>query len=116
MIFAKPLALLTIHITIFSEKLRFCLKYNGKTPSGHNSIDLRVRLQLDAKSGSGAPRAFFSRKDLDKKRGVSVDRAAVSREQPNIVEQRITLNKGRETCETFDVCECERRPAVVAAE
>lgn len=86
----------------FSEKLRFCLKYNGKVLPQHNNIDLKVRIQLDAENGA-TPRAFFSRKDLDKKKGVIVDRSAVSREQPDIIEQHITLSKGREQCETFDV-------------
>ena len=91
----------SIHKGCFSEKLRFCLKFNGKLPQ-HNNIDLKVRLQLDAKSGAN-PRAFFSRKDLEKKRGVTVDSHAVSREQPDIIEQHVTLTKGREQCETFDV-------------
>jgi hypothetical protein len=64
---------------------------------------LKVRLQLDAENDGAAPRAFFSRKDLDKKRGVTADRSAVSREQPDIIEQHITLTKNREQCETFDV-------------
>lgn len=86
----------------FSEKLRFCLKFGGKVLPQHNNIDMKVRLQLDAKAGA-SPRAFFSRKDLDKKRGVTVDPSAVSREQPDIIEQHVTLTKGREQCETFDV-------------
>lgn len=78
------------------------MKYNGKVLPQHNNIDLKVRIQLDAKN-SGAPRAFFSRKDLDKKRGVTVDSKAVSREQPDVIEQHITLSKTREQCETYDV-------------
>lgn len=34
---------------------------------------------------------------------MKVDKNAVSRDQPDIVEQTVTMNKGREHCETFDV-------------
>ncbi|KAI1728998.1 integrin alpha domain-containing protein [Ditylenchus destructor] len=84
------------------EKLKFCLKYSGKLQQEYNNADVKLKLQLDSKK-SLTPRAFFSRKDLDKKRGVRVDPASISREQPDKIEHTITLNKGREHCETYDV-------------
>lgn len=98
--------------------MRFCLKYGGKLQPENNHADVKVRIQLDSKKGV-SPRAFFSKKDLvslhvgglfstpvtvkDKKRGVKVDPSAVSREQPDIIEQTITLTKGREFCEAHDI-------------
>uniref|UniRef100_A0A914C2S2 Integrin alpha-2 domain-containing protein n=1 Tax=Acrobeloides nanus TaxID=290746 RepID=A0A914C2S2_9BILA len=84
------------------EKLTFCLKFNGKLKPENNNVDMKLRVQLDSKNQL-SPRAFFSRKDLDRKRGVKVDKNAVSRDQPNIVEQTVTISKGKEHCETFDV-------------
>lgn len=56
---------------------------------------MHVQIQLDSRTKGDSPRAFFSRKDLDKKRGVRVDPSG-SREQPSGVEQIVTLSKGRE--------------------
>lgn len=32
-----------------------------------------------------------------------MDKASTSKDQPDVIEQTVTLNKGREYCETFDV-------------
>lgn len=45
------------------EKLTFCLKYGGKMKQENNNVDMKMRVQLDAKNPL-SPRAFFSRKDL----------------------------------------------------
>lgn len=82
------------------EKVKFCLKFNGKTQ--HNNVDVKVQVQLDNQN-KNSPRAFFSRKDLERKRGVVVDKSAISRDQPDVITQTIVLNKGREVCETYDV-------------
>ncbi|KAL3124105.1 hypothetical protein niasHT_004694 [Heterodera trifolii] len=83
------------------ERLRVCLKLlAGKL--AQNAVEMRVQIQLDSRTKGDAPRAFFSRKDLDKKRGVRVDPSG-SREQPSSVEQIVALSKGREVCETYDV-------------
>lgn len=88
------------------EKVKVCLKYNGQLQPIYNSIEVKLRLNLDSKKGVGGgqePRAFFSRKDLDRKRGVKIDPKSISQKQPDRIEQTIQLNKGREQCESYDV-------------
>ncbi|CAD5219487.1 unnamed protein product [Bursaphelenchus xylophilus] len=82
------------------EKVKFCLKFGGKTQ--HNNVDVKVQVNLDSKNKQ-SPRAFFARKDLDKKRGVTIDKSSVSREQPDLITQNLVLTKNREVCETYDV-------------
>uniref|UniRef100_A0A183C4D4 Integrin_alpha2 domain-containing protein n=1 Tax=Globodera pallida TaxID=36090 RepID=A0A183C4D4_GLOPA len=84
-----------------SEHLRVCLKLlAGKLPQ--SSAEMRVQLQLDSRTKGDTPRAFFSRKDLDKKRAIRVEPSG-SQEQPSGIEHVVTLTKGREVCETYDV-------------
>uniref|UniRef100_A0A914I6I6 Integrin alpha-2 domain-containing protein n=1 Tax=Globodera rostochiensis TaxID=31243 RepID=A0A914I6I6_GLORO len=83
------------------EHLRVCLKLlAGKL--AQSSAEMRVQLQLDSRTKGDTPRAFFSRKDLDKKRGIRVEPSG-SQEQPSGIEHVVTLTKGREVCETYDV-------------
>lgn len=88
-----------------SEKLRFCLKYNGKLQPDFNTADMRVKIHLDSRKGvpGSPPRAFISRKDLDKKRGARVDPTSTSKEQPDKIEHTLQLTKGREHCESYDI-------------
>ena len=46
------------------EKVKFCVKYNGKLQPEHNNIDLKVRIQLDSQQKTSDPRAFFSPKEV----------------------------------------------------
>lgn len=48
---------------IFSEKVKFCIKYTGKLKPEFNTVDIKLKVQVDSKKGIG-PRAFVSRKDL----------------------------------------------------
>jgi integrin alpha 8 len=45
------------------EKVKFCVKYNGKLRPEHNNLDVKVQIKLDNKK-LGEPRAFFSPKEL----------------------------------------------------
>uniref|UniRef100_A0A1I7Z7N8 Integrin_alpha2 domain-containing protein n=2 Tax=Steinernema glaseri TaxID=37863 RepID=A0A1I7Z7N8_9BILA len=83
------------------EKLRYCLRYDGELDKRSDSVDLKVRVRLDAKADS--PRAFFLRRDLNTKKGVTVDRNSQSKDFPDVIEQRVHMRRGQEHCESHDV-------------
>uniref|UniRef100_A0A7E4WBD7 Integrin_alpha2 domain-containing protein n=1 Tax=Panagrellus redivivus TaxID=6233 RepID=A0A7E4WBD7_PANRE len=85
------------------EKLKFCIKYNGKLRPEHNNVDLKVQIRLDSNAKNSDPRAFFSAKELARKRNVKIPSDAVSKTQPNVIEQTLTMTKNREFCETHDI-------------
>ncbi|KAK0416580.1 hypothetical protein QR680_012572 [Steinernema hermaphroditum] len=83
------------------EKIRYCLRYDGELDRRSDSVDLKVRIRLDSKADS--PRAFFLRRDLNTKKGVTVDKKTASRDYPDIIEQQVHMRRGQEHCETHDV-------------
>lgn len=85
------------------ERLRICLKYVGKLAADYNTADLRVDIHLDSLKKGLSSRAFFSRKELESKRGIRVHPNSASREQPDRIEHIMTLTKGREHCETYEI-------------
>uniref|UniRef100_A0AC34PUH9 Integrin alpha-2 domain-containing protein n=1 Tax=Panagrolaimus sp. JU765 TaxID=591449 RepID=A0AC34PUH9_9BILA len=85
------------------EKVKFCVKYNGKLQPEHNNIDLKLRIKLDSQQRSPDSRAFFSAKEIGRKRGTKIPTEAVSKSQPDVIEQTITMNKNREFCENYDI-------------
>uniref|UniRef100_A0A0N4Z9E8 Integrin_alpha2 domain-containing protein n=1 Tax=Parastrongyloides trichosuri TaxID=131310 RepID=A0A0N4Z9E8_PARTI len=87
---------------IACEKVKYCVKYDGKLTAEHKNIDLKVRIQLDSKKPL-SPRPFFSRKDIERKRGVQISNESKNKNQPDVIEQIVTLNKGREHCDNFEV-------------
>uniref|UniRef100_A0A914YIK9 Integrin alpha-2 domain-containing protein n=1 Tax=Panagrolaimus superbus TaxID=310955 RepID=A0A914YIK9_9BILA len=84
------------------EKVKFCVKYNGKLRPEHNNLDVKVQIKLDNKK-LGEPRAFFSPKELARKRNVKISFQSISKNQPDVIEQTLTMTKNRELCETHDV-------------
>uniref|UniRef100_A0A0N5BHX5 Integrin_alpha2 domain-containing protein n=1 Tax=Strongyloides papillosus TaxID=174720 RepID=A0A0N5BHX5_STREA len=87
---------------IACEKVKYCVKYDGKLPAEHRNVDLKVRVQLDSKKPL-SPRPFFSRRDIDRKKNVQISSESKNRNQPDVIEQVVPLHKGREHCDTFEV-------------
>ncbi|TKR77446.1 hypothetical protein L596_018418 [Steinernema carpocapsae] len=83
------------------EKVRYCLRYDGELDKRNENVDLKVRIRIDSKAES--PRAFFLRRDLNSKKGVTVDRKSQSKEYPDIIEQHVHMKRGQEHCESHDI-------------
>lgn len=81
----------------FSEKVKYCLQYEGK--GAPNTLNLDLRIQLDAKK-STSPRAFFLRKDFRGRSTIRVPPGTAN--PPDVITQRVQLTKGRELCELQD--------------
>uniref|UniRef100_A0A914LSE6 Integrin alpha-2 domain-containing protein n=2 Tax=Meloidogyne TaxID=189290 RepID=A0A914LSE6_MELIC len=88
------------------DRLRLCLKYAGKLAGAdHQQIALKVEIHLDALKKGLSSRAFFSRAELEKRRdsNIRVHQASSSRDQPDRIEHTLTLTKGREHCESYEI-------------
>lgn len=86
--------------------MRLCLKYAGKLAGAdHQQIALKVEIHLDALKKGLSSRAFFSRAELEKRRdsNIRVHQASSSRDQPDRIEHTLTLTKGREHCESYEI-------------
>uniref|UniRef100_A0AC35TM88 Integrin_alpha2 domain-containing protein n=1 Tax=Rhabditophanes sp. KR3021 TaxID=114890 RepID=A0AC35TM88_9BILA len=87
---------------IACEKVKYCIKYDGKLTADYKNVDIKVRVQLDSKKPL-SPRPFFSKKDLDRKKNVVFPKDVKNKLQPDIIEQTLPLIKGRELCDTFEI-------------
>jgi hypothetical protein len=98
--------LLQIKKNYFSDRLRVCLKYTGKLAGAdHQQISLKTEIHLDALKKGLSSRAFFSRTELEKRRdpNLRVHQSSSSKDQPDRIEHILTLTKGREHCESYEI-------------
>uniref|UniRef100_A0A1I8B8M8 Integrin_alpha2 domain-containing protein n=1 Tax=Meloidogyne hapla TaxID=6305 RepID=A0A1I8B8M8_MELHA len=96
----------TINLDEKHDRLRLCLKYTGKLAGAdHQQIALKTEVHLDALKKGLSSRAFFSRAELEKRRdpNIRVHPASSSRDQPDRIEHTLSLTKGREQCESYEI-------------